>query len=112
MVGQQAALPSSSTRPSSRRQGGPGWSRIRDDAIRFLSREAEVGCHATPAEALLRPDGTLNWPLSVYQAALKYEPPGLPPVAQNPRHQSLLEQVDLDGAQPVGLEYMNVVVAC
>ena len=39
-----------------------------------------------------------NRPSSVYRVAFEYEPPGLPPVAQTPRHQSLLEQLDLDGA--------------
>jgi hypothetical protein len=66
---------------------------------RFLSRgEAEACYHAAPADASLRPDGTPNRPSSVYRVAFEYEPPGLPPVAQNPRHQSLLEQLDLDGA--------------
>jgi hypothetical protein len=66
---------------------------------RFLSlREAEARHHATPADAPLRRDGISARTLSVYQAALKYEPPGLPPVAQIPGQQSLLEQLDLDGA--------------
>ncbi len=70
-----------------------------DDAIRFLSRgEAEACYHAAPADALLRPNGAPNWPLSVCLVAFQYELPRLPPVAENPGHQSLLEQLDLDGA--------------
>jgi len=80
-------------------QGRSSWSRNRDDAIRFLGREEAEACyHATPADAPLRPDGTPNRPLSVYRVAFEYEPPRLPPVAENPGRQSLLEQLDLDGA--------------
>lgn len=68
-------------------------------AIRFLGREEAEACyHAAPADAPLRPDGTPNRPLSVYRVAVEYEPPRLPPVANNPGRQSLLEQLDLDGA--------------
>ena len=51
-----------------------------------------------PADAPLRPDGTPNRPLSVYRVAFEYEPPRVPLVAENPGRQSLLEQLDLDGA--------------
>lgn len=61
--------------------------------------EAEACYHARPADALLGPpEGTPDWPPSVYQAAFGYEPPGLPPAAQNPRHHSLPGQLDLDWA--------------
>jgi len=75
------------------------WSRNRDDAIRFPGHEEAEACyHAAPAGAPLRPDGTPNRPLSVYRVAVEYEPSRLPPVANNPGRQSLLEQLDLDGA--------------
>jgi hypothetical protein len=85
--------------PAGEWQAGPGWSRNRDDAIRLLSRgEAEACCHAAPADAPLRPDGTLIRPPSIYWVAFGYEPPGLPPVAQDVGHQCLLEQLGPDGA--------------
>ncbi len=85
--------------PTGEWQGRSGWSRNRDDAIRFLSRgEAEACYDATPADAPLRPDRTSTRPSSVCRVAFEYEPPGPSPAAQNPEHQSLLEQVDLDGA--------------
>ena len=56
----------------------------RDDAIRFPGREeAEACCHAAPADAPLRPDGTPDRPLSVCRVAVEYEPPRLAPVAEN-----------------------------
>lgn len=80
-------------------QGRPSWSRNGDDAIRFLSRqEAEACCNAAPAGAPLRPDGTPDRPLSVCRVVFGYELPRLPPVAENPGHPSLLEQLGLDEA--------------
>ena len=85
--------------PTGEWQGRSGWSRNRDDAIRFLGREEAEACyHAAPVGAPLRPDGTPDRPLSVYRVAFEYEPPRLPPVAENPGRRSLLEQLDLDGA--------------
>ena len=85
--------------PAGEWQGRSSWSRNRDDAIRFPGREEAEACyHAAPADAPLRPGGTPNRPLSVCRVAVEYEPPRLPPVAENPGRQSLLEQLDLDGA--------------
>ena len=79
--------------PAGAWQGRSSWSHNRDEAIRFLSHEeAEACCHATPADAPLRPDGTPDRPLSVYRVALEYEPPRLPPATDNPGHQSLLRR--------------------
>ena len=76
--------------PAGAWQGRSSWSRNRDEAIRLLSHEeAEACCHAIPADAPLRPDGTPDRPLSVYRVALKYEPPRLPPATDNLGHQSL-----------------------
>ncbi len=78
---------------------GRSSSRNGDDAIGFPGRgEAGACCHATPAGALLRPGGTPDRPLSVYRVAVAFEPPGLPPGAEKPEHQSLLGQLYLDGA--------------
>jgi len=85
--------------PAREWQRRSSWSRNRDDAIRFLGREEAEACYqAAPADAPLRPDGTQNRPLSVCRVAVGYEPSRLPPVAENPEHQSLLGQLDLDGA--------------
>ena len=85
--------------PTGEWQGRSGWSRNRmTRSGSSAAGEAEACYHATSADALLRPDGTPNRPSSVYRVAFEYEPPGLPPVAQNPGHQSLLEQLDLNGA--------------
>ncbi len=51
-----------------------------------------------PWDRFARPDGTPNRPLSVCRVAFEYELPRLPPVAKNPGHQSLLEQLYVDGA--------------
>ncbi len=77
---------------------GSSWSRKGDDAIRFLSRgDAGARCHAAPAGALLRPDGTPDRPLPVCRVAVECEPPRLARHAENSRLQSLLGQLDLDG---------------
>ena len=87
--------------PTGEWQGRSRWSRNRADAIRFLGREEAEACyHAAPADGPLRPAGTPNRPLPVYQAAFEYEPTGLLPVAENPRYQSLLEQFNLGGPSP------------
>ena len=84
--------------PAGRGQGRSSWSRSGDDAIGFLGRGEAGACyHAAPPTPLLRPGGTSDRPLSVYRVAVVFEPPGLPPVAENPKHQSLLGQLHLDG---------------
>jgi hypothetical protein len=77
-------------------QGRSGWSRDRDDAIRFLSRGGSGSLLPRGTlRRLLRPDGTADRPSCVYRIAVGYEPPA---VARNRGHQGLPEQLDLDGA--------------
>ena len=84
--------------PTGEWQRRSSWSRTGDDAIRFPGRgKAEACYHAAPADAPLGPGGTPNRPLSVHRVAVEYEPPGLPPVAENPGRQSLLGQLDPGG---------------
>jgi hypothetical protein len=65
--------------PAGEWQGRSSWSRNRADAIRFPGRGgAGACCNAAPADALLRPGGTPDRPLSVYRVAVAFEPPGLP----------------------------------
>jgi hypothetical protein len=85
--------------PTGEFQGRSSWTRNRDKAIRFTTRQDAQAClDATPADAPFRPDGTPNRPLATYETDIELVPVrDLPPRAGDPETDRILEELWLDG---------------